>query len=188
MPKNDQQEAYEKLLSASLTRTIDFVKFAEAKNAALLTFSSAWILASVNISCTSPSQEWRWLFGIVVPIFVVSAIIAIISFFPELKLEKFHQDLEQRKALLFFRDVAKFSSASFRDRLNERYFPPEGQSATQNYLDDLSVQIHINSCIAVWKFRLFKIVSVIALLGIVVLLYPLLLKLLAFFGWLATRN
>jgi hypothetical protein len=41
MPRDDQEEAFDKLLSAHLARTQDFVKFAEAKNAALLTFSSA---------------------------------------------------------------------------------------------------------------------------------------------------
>jgi hypothetical protein len=35
MAKDDQQEAYEKLLSATLPRAVDFVKFAETKNAAL---------------------------------------------------------------------------------------------------------------------------------------------------------
>lgn len=42
MVKNDQQEAFEKILTSNLMRAIDFVKFAEAKNAALLTFNSAW--------------------------------------------------------------------------------------------------------------------------------------------------
>ncbi|MBI5312988.1 MAG: hypothetical protein HZB28_07695 [Methylocystis sp.] len=177
MAKNDQQEAYEKLLSAALSRAVDFVKFAETKNAALLTFSSAWILAGVNLSSASPSQEWRSIFGIVVPIFAVSAITAIASFLPELKLEKFHQDPEQKKSLLFFRDVATFSASAFRDRVRERYFPPDDQSAAQNYLDDLSVQIHVNSCIAVRKFKFFRAGAWIALLGIAVLLTPLLTKL-----------
>lgn len=66
MAKNDQQEAYEKHLTATLARVIDFVKFAEAKNAALLTFSSAWTLATINIlnkfDVTPPI--WTWCGGV----------------------------------------------------------------------------------------------------------------------------
>ena len=47
--RDDQEEAFEKILSSQLTRTIDFVKFAETKNAALLTFSSAWIIGAINL-------------------------------------------------------------------------------------------------------------------------------------------
>ncbi|MDR9820597.1 adenylate/guanylate cyclase domain-containing protein [Rhizobium hidalgonense] len=47
--KNDQQEAFERVLVTSLARVLDFLKFAEAKNAALLTFASAWIIGSINL-------------------------------------------------------------------------------------------------------------------------------------------
>jgi hypothetical protein len=36
------REAFGDMLSAALARVVDFLKFAEAKNAALLTFASAW--------------------------------------------------------------------------------------------------------------------------------------------------
>ncbi|RXG95803.1 hypothetical protein [Bradyrhizobium zhanjiangense] len=37
--KDDQEDAFEKTLSTQLSRNIDFAKFAETKNAALLMFS-----------------------------------------------------------------------------------------------------------------------------------------------------
>jgi len=40
---------YEKLLTANLQRAVDFVKFAETKNAALLALSSAWVVAALNL-------------------------------------------------------------------------------------------------------------------------------------------
>ncbi|WP_128932116.1 hypothetical protein [Bradyrhizobium zhanjiangense] len=46
--KDDQEDAFGRL-STQLSRNIDFVKFAETKNAALLTFSSAWIIGSINL-------------------------------------------------------------------------------------------------------------------------------------------
>jgi hypothetical protein len=47
--KSGQEESYEKILAADLQRVIDFLKFAEAKNGALLTFASAWILAIIGL-------------------------------------------------------------------------------------------------------------------------------------------
>ena len=44
-----QKETAEKALGSTLSRTVDFLKFAETKNAALLTFASAWFLALANL-------------------------------------------------------------------------------------------------------------------------------------------
>jgi hypothetical protein len=40
---SDPQDAYVQMLTANLQRVLDFLKFAEAKNAALLALVSAWI-------------------------------------------------------------------------------------------------------------------------------------------------
>lgn len=129
MSKDDQQEAFEKLLSSTLVRTVDFVKFAEAKNAALLTFSSAWILGAINyLTGTKPlPEDWRIAFTVGVVLFAIAAVVAIISFLPKIALGKFHKDPEQAKALLYFGDIASFSPAAFRDRVRERYYPSEGK-------------------------------------------------------------
>jgi hypothetical protein len=174
MAKNDQEEAFEKMLSSTLSRTIDFVKFAEAKNAALLTFSSAWILASVNIAygANTISQELKALFSCVIPLFVLSAIISILSFLPRMNLSKFHRDPEQHKSLLYFSDIAAFSTSSYRDRVRERYMPPDDRSITRQYADDLSIQISVNSSIAIRKFTFFKIAATPILIAIAILLIP----------------
>lgn len=187
MAKNDQEDAYEKLLSATLARTIDFVKFAEAKNAALLTFSSAWIIASVNIlfNATAPA-EWKYVAGFVIVVFGVSALTALSSFIPKLLPEKYYRDPEQKKSLLYFGHISDFSSQAYKIRAQERYFPPEEHTVTQNYIDDLAVQIHVNSCIATAKFNRFKHGAYIALIGIALLLMPPVMKGLAFAGaWIS---
>lgn len=175
MAKNDQQEAYEKLLSATLVRAIDFVKFAEAKNAALLTFSSAWILSSVTLVFgNSPLQAGglKTAFIIALPLFILSAVVSVISFFPRTALSRFHKDPERQKALLYFGDAAEFSPASYRDRMHERYLPPDGCSATQNYLDDLAIQANVNSSIALRKFNFFKAGAFIVLIALLILSAP----------------
>ena len=49
MATTEQRETLEGALSSTLSRTIDFLKFAETKNAALLTFASAWLLALASL-------------------------------------------------------------------------------------------------------------------------------------------
>lgn len=172
--KNDQQEAYERVLTSSLGRVIDFLKFAEAKNAALLTFASAWILASVNLlNGSNPiSAIWRTGFTIALPVFVVAAILALCSFLPKTLLSQFHKDPEQTKSLLYFGDAATFEPAAYRERVRERYFPPEGESATRNYLDDLSVQITVNSQITASKLKLFNSGALSILVALITLAVP----------------
>jgi len=178
MSKDDQQEAFEKLLSSTLARTVDFVKFAETKNAALLTFSSAWILGAINyLTGTKPlPDDWRIAFTVAVVLFAIAAVIAIVSFIPKTALGKFHKDPEQPKALLYFGDVATFSPAAFRDRVRERYYPGEGESATRNYLDDLSIQIAVNSSIASRKFTFFNRGALLVLGALAVLAVPAIIR------------
>ena len=49
---NDPQDTYVQVLTANLQRTLDFLKFAEAKNAALLGLASAWIAATLSLICS----------------------------------------------------------------------------------------------------------------------------------------
>jgi hypothetical protein len=172
--KDDQQEAFERVLTSTLTRTLDFLRFAEAKNAALLTFASAWIFGSINF-LAGPSGlagEWRVAFIVALPLFATSAVIAIISFLPKTMLSIFHRDPDQAKALLYFGDAAAFAPAAYKERVRERYCPPENESATRSYLDDLSVQIAVNSQITTRKLRFFNRGALVVLLGFAVLAIP----------------
>jgi hypothetical protein len=78
-------ETYEKILTANLQRALDFVKFAEAKNAALLALSSAWVLATVNLECSGKSILVELRASIVLALFcsICAAIVAMASFFPQ---------------------------------------------------------------------------------------------------------
>ncbi|CAN7774351.1 hypothetical protein [Caballeronia sp. LjRoot31] len=90
MANNDQEEMYEKLMAANLARTVHFIKFAETKNAALLTFCSAWMLGVPSLLSS----------GKAIPLFVDSgfrlsfiffalgAYVAITSFLARLSLRQ----------------------------------------------------------------------------------------------------
>lgn len=183
MSKNDQEEAFEKLLSSNLSRVFDFVKFGEAKNAALLTFNSAWIIASVTLlfgTNAVSEPDWVGALTLSLPLFCCSAISCVFSFFPRIALSKFHRDPQREKSLLFFGDICSFSPESYRDRIKVRYLPQEGSSATQAYLDDLAVQINVNSKIAVWKFQVFKVAAGLTLIALIVLAMPAIRPVVAF--------
>ncbi|GJE43557.1 Pycsar system effector family protein [Methylobacterium soli] len=172
--KDDQQEAFERVLSATLARILDLLKFAEAKNAALLTFASAWILGSINLLMGSAklTGDWRISFIVALPLFALAGLIAIVSFLPKMLLSVFHQDPEQSKALLYFGDAASFAPAAYRDRVRDRYYPPENESATRNYLDDLSIQIAVVSQITKRKLQFFNWGALIVLIALAALAIP----------------
>ncbi len=177
MAKNDQQDAYDKILGASLARVIDLVKFAEAKNAALLAFTSAWTVAIANLMARENSSTVA--FGAVMPIsgalFLISALIALYSILPRVDLSKFFKG-ERRTSrdlnLLFYGDIAKVEIGDYPASVRNRYFPADKHSTTDQYLSDLSCQIHVNSTIANRKYILFKIGAWIALSSMAILVSP----------------
>lgn len=174
MAKNDQQEAYEKHLTATLARVIDFVKFAEAKNAALLTFSSAWTLATVNIlnkfDVTPPI--WIWCGGIALFFFVSSAILSIRTFLPK-KLEHIFKDPDGDRSLVYFNHIALYETTKYCQLIRDAYYPPDANTTTERYLNDLSVQISVNSKVASRKFSLFNYGAALAGAGVLALVFPL---------------
>jgi TM2 domain-containing membrane protein YozV len=173
MARNDQEEALEKLLAAQLTRTLDFVKFAETKNGALLALSSAWILALVNLLSGAhklPAGYDR-PFWIAIALFVLAGLLCIFSFMPRM-LRSFINAKDGTKNLLFFGDIASMPIAQFKERVLERYKAEENHSVTDRYLDDLCVQISVNARIAARKFRLFNLAVISIFLAIICLLAP----------------
>lgn len=171
--RDDQEEAFEKILSSQLARTIDFVKFAETKNAALLTFSSAWIIGAINLltgQATLP-LDYNVAFGAALPLFAVAGLICIVSFVPQV-LARFYEPASDAKSLLYWGDIATIPLAQFHERVTERYKPGDDHSVTERYLDDLCVQISVNARIAVRKFSLFNVAAGFVFAAIFVLAIP----------------
>jgi hypothetical protein len=159
MPTPDQKEALEDALSATLSRTIDFLKFAETKNAALLTFASAWSLALVNLLISSRfTQEGpRTAVAVCLMLFAVAALVALYSFLPRLKLSSFHSGSKQQSSLIYFSDIARFDAESYSGTFSTRYAGDPEQVISENYLNDLAVQVAANSSITYRKYNLFYV-------------------------------
>jgi Family of unknown function (DUF5706) len=171
---NEQFQAFERLLTSSFQRSIDFVKFAETKNAALLTFSSAWILALVMLLNKEPpiSPAFFQVVVFAVPTFALAALLCMVSFLPRDNLDRFFKAKDGAKSLLFFRDVAALDIGAFRERIQSRYLVEGERYLSDHYLDDLAVQIAVNSKIATWKFRCFNFAAYLVFASLAILAIP----------------
>ncbi len=151
-------KALEPVLLANLARAIDFVKFGEAKNAALLTFASAWILASASTVLNPearavPQILWGLIWG--APCLAAAAFRAGLSFLPRDSLKGFKDSDPHEGNLLFFGDLAELKPREGYRRIAERY-QVDGDGLSDAYLCDLGCQIVVNSQVARWKFGLFR--------------------------------
>lgn len=173
---SEAAEAYEKILTASLQRAVDFLKFAETKNAALLALSSAWVLAAINLESSGKVIPGLLAGGVVLALFLslCAAMVAMLSFVPKLHLPGF---LGGQRAgphphnLLYFGDISGLTIKTLEADLHERYFP-KGKAPTDEYIHDLVVQIGVNSQIAKRKMRFFTVGVWFIVLAAVVLLLP----------------
>jgi pycsar effector protein len=171
--EKEAQEALEKAMSGSLARAMDFVKFAETKNGALLAFSSAWIVASVNMlgSASNLIAEYRPALMLALPFFFLASLICVAALLPR-RLAGFHRPSDGAKSLLYFGDVATIDIGAVEQRFTERYRPPNGEAFTQAYLHDLTVQMAVNSRIAARKFALSTAAAICVAIALVILSIP----------------
>lgn len=149
------------MLLGNLQRAIDFLRYAEAKNAALLTLSSALAVAlsGLLLNANVPSGLKGGL-GLSLLLAIVAALFALSTFMPRLHVPTFLGGKPagpHPKNLLFFGDIASLTIIEFKQLLAERYGPPDAHVLKSGYLDDLHLQVLINSQITDGKMRVFRI-------------------------------
>ena len=174
MGTTNRDEAYDKLLTALLGRVLDMLRFAEAKNAALLAFASAWIVGIVNLlSSGKPLPPgYQGVCFVALPMFVVAATIAIASLLPKLQTSTFTGDPKgQVQNLLFFGDIAELTVEGFRNDVRAPYHQTTDEP-TDAYLSDLEAQVAINSKIARRKHRMFNVGATAALIAVALFSVP----------------
>ncbi|MET4065921.1 hypothetical protein ABID58_000695 [Bradyrhizobium sp. S3.2.6] len=157
MQTPDQKKTLHDALSSTLSRTIDFLKFAETKNAALLTFASAWSLALVNLLSSSRFNQTgpRAAVAVCLLLFAVAALASLYSFLPRLSMRSFHRSSDGRGSLIYFGDIAELDAGSFGSTFSARYTADDGEDISDSYIADLAVQVAANSSITKRKFILF---------------------------------
>lgn len=175
MKATNRDEGYEKALSASLARVLELLRFAEAKNAALLTFASAWIIGLVNLLSSGKvlPPGFDTACGFALAGFIIAAIIAVVSLLPKLSTSTFTGDPKGQNAnLLFFGDVADLTVEGFKVDVRAKHYPSNDGSPSAGYIDDLEGQIAINGKIAKRKYRLFNRGATLALIAVAALSIP----------------
>lgn len=176
----DQDDGLEKVLTANLARAVDWLKFAETKNAALLTFSSAWIIGLLNYIYGSAPIFIKTCASWGIPLFVLAALLAIMSFIPRTLLGSFYSrktSISRDRNLLFFGDIKDLKIDTASQAFRSRYTPENERKIADKYIDDLSVQLLVISRIAYHKFRLFDwgAAAVIAAFLVMVIIVPIII-------------
>lgn len=136
----------------------------------MLTFSSAWIIGTVNMINKSNEISHNLINGaaLSLPIFAISALLSLYSFIPR---SNFFQTKKKsaKSNLLYFGDVASTSDVEYEEALKNSYLPEAGRSITDPFISDMASQVFTYSSIANRKFRIFNISARICLAAVSIL-------------------
>jgi len=142
-----------------LAQANDWLKFAEAKNGALVVFNSAILLATVQLIGEHPpghilpklylASLWGFLGA--------SLAIALFSFLPKttIPLLSAGERPSPRDNLIFFGAAKKYTAQDYAAAINARY--GIGEPDDKQWEHDVSEQVVTNARIAVWKYTCFKV-------------------------------
>lgn len=154
-----EEEALEKALSANLSRINEWLRFAETKNAALLTFSSAWLVAVCTLwsNQTAPALV-RVPLLLACPTIIIAAAISIISLLPHRQTKNTGETARNHttRNLLFHGNVSSLDISTALNSFNSRYKPSTGKKVASGLLDDLATQLVETSIITKRKYSLFN--------------------------------
>ncbi|HEY9296009.1 MAG TPA: Pycsar system effector family protein [Phormidium sp.] len=163
----------------------DWLKFAEAKNAILLTFCGAAITAITTYVSTAANIPSSLRIGLLIAIFLLclSSLTCTISFLPKTKpitTKSSNYKLKDTDIFYFFGDLKKYNDAELLNSLNRLYF--ESTIPTPYKKEDLDIakQITINSEIAAKKFDFFRIGVWLLILSILIIPISLVISLLIY--------
>lgn len=144
------------------TNVNDWLKFAETKNAVLLTVTGTGFFVCLQIINSNLLLPFLimlslWLLS---GCLLLSMLFALISFSPEINLPEYlnyrkSKSVSDNDNLLFYAHISKYS---YKNYLTKIYYKYSGINKTDfsNFEIDLTCQIIINSKIATRKINLFK--------------------------------
>ncbi|MDC8449785.1 MAG: DUF5706 domain-containing protein [Nitrospira sp.] len=146
------------------------MKYAEKKNAALLIAVSGLVFSLIGRFPDKTSVGIRACFWIGCVSMVLSAVICLISFIPEIEFPwiRTRRKTSSEGNLFFFGHIADYSASEFVEAL----YRGEGCQQVSNKLQlDLAGQIIVNARISLRKFRIFTVVTWLATLGVASLMW-----------------
>ena len=159
----DPRRDVERQLSEQLTRVIDWLKFAEAKNTGAVGLSSTGLGVIVTFLVAGPSITTLAGVGLGVGALAMmfSLLLTVASFLPSTDLEKhLVGDRERpttRDNLLYYGHLARYEPRALVEAIAEMYFEQEGEAYAPSKLAlDLAAQIVTNARITVRKLTLYR--------------------------------
>lgn len=158
----------EERLRYVLTTVNEWLKFAEAKNGALLVADIAILFGVFSLLNESSGQ--RVLIHLAIPLVIVSTTSSLVSFLPQLKVFSFTSKKRTGKkaSLIFYGHIAEYEPQSYVEALHaESGAEP---AAIVSIEVDYAQQIIINSRIAVRKYLCFKVGLWLTVLALLLLL------------------
>lgn len=148
----------EERLGHILSIVNEWLKFAEAKNAALLAANTAIIFAVLRVlDSKTICRQWLsayLLLGLL--LLAAAAFIALVSFIPQVRIPwlALRRQPSSRDNLLFYGDIAYYDPTNYLQALGARTTP--AANAFSSFEQDYAVQIVTNSRIALRKYVLFS--------------------------------
>jgi hypothetical protein len=159
----DLKRDVERQLSELLTRVIDWLKFAEAKNTGAVGLSSTGLGVIVTFLVAGPPIPTLAGVGLGIGAvaLMLSLMLAVASFLPSTNLEKHLMGARDKPNpgdnLLFYGHLARYEPRDLTRAIAEMYFGHEGEEMTPSKLAiDLAGQVVTNARITVRKLELFK--------------------------------
>ncbi|AFZ60228.1 hypothetical protein H6G54_08365 [Anabaena cylindrica FACHB-243] len=182
----------EKLLKI-LEIVIDWLKFAEAKNAVLLAFSGAGVTAIITYISAASNIPKSLILSLPASTFIlsISSLVCLFSFLPKTNLEhivwmqgkpskNFKTLQNNTDNLYYYGHLMKYKNIELLDAMNQLYCDNKiSQPYKKEYLD-IATQIIINSEIAFLKFRFFTFSLWILIFSILIIPVSVLLNLIIF--------
>ncbi len=166
----------EERLRFVLSSVNEWLKFAEAKNGALLAVDIAILFGLFQLISDVDSYYWIYFAAGFV---ALSAVVVLISFVPQLKVPRKwfvkHKNLSKEISLIFYAQIANLTPENYVKAL---YTQSGRETSTISPLElDYAQQIIANSRIAVRKGTLFNIGLLMTVLSLLLILIPGLLSL-----------
>ncbi|GAG97629.1 unnamed protein product [marine sediment metagenome] len=158
----------EERLRYILSTVNEWLKFAEAKNGALLAVDTAIIFGIFKLASDSawPHAIFSYL---TISLVIASAVSCLVSFIPRIKIPTvtLNQKPNTGVSLLFYAHIAKYDPESY---LKDLYGQSDSTTPSSSFEMDFARQIVTNSGIAVKKYHCFTVALWLTVVALILLL------------------
>jgi TM2 domain-containing membrane protein YozV len=134
----------------------NWLKFAEAKNGAIIALNSAFIFGLLRLLQSSNTENLykEMYIKMIIFLLLVSLIMALLSFIPKLKYPYIKFDkISKKDNLLYFIDIAKYTDNEYYEKITTITEKSSNEKLDKYYIQ----QIIINSQITYIKYKQFEI-------------------------------